>query len=97
MILENFFTYSENQNSKGIEIHTIRELENADSNLPEEYRHNLVTDSQDIQSILDHISRSGGKEEYGLLFVQNIEGEINSVYAHFQNVPYLHYQLEKLL
>ena len=35
--------------------------------------------------------------EMGLLFVKIIDGEIISAYGHFQNVPYLKYELTELL
>jgi len=72
--------------------------------IPESFQ--LITNSQDIKSIIEDLditdnwmyenTRIESTEDIGLLFVELIDGELNEVYAHFQSVPFLDYELEKL-
>jgi hypothetical protein len=57
----------------------------------------LITDSQDIETYLKDIGKAEEINEYGLLFVELIDGEINKMYGHFQNVAYNHYELDELV
>jgi len=56
----------------------------------------LITNSQDIAAYLNDMFEIDNNE-YGLLFVELIDGEVNEMYGHFQEVPYNHYELDKLV
>ncbi len=70
--------------------------------VPENYQ--LITDSQDIESIIEMIGFTNENiskyttfekiSDIGLLFIDDYEGEIWKVLAHSQNISYLHYELE---
>lgn len=55
----------------------------------------LITDSQDIECIKEHL---GNPEwfDYGCLFVKNIDGELAEIYGCESNIPYLHYFVDTI-
>jgi hypothetical protein len=54
----------------------------------------LVTDSQDIAAIANYFNVN--PESFGCMFVEILDGEYGKVYGCYNNIPYLHYELEQL-
>jgi hypothetical protein len=54
----------------------------------------LITNSQDIESIAVMIGVN--PLSFGCLFVELIDGEFGDVYGCYSNIPYLHYEVEKI-
>lgn len=56
----------------------------------------LLTDSQDMQSVLDSIGQSGDIQYYGSLLVEAGKGEYISIYGCPSSVPRLTSSVDKL-
>jgi len=54
----------------------------------------LISNSQDIENICVDIGVN--PLSFGCLFVEIIDGELGDVYGCYSNIPYLHYDLEKI-
>jgi hypothetical protein len=56
----------------------------------------LITDSQDIDAVLESLGRTDLREEVGLLFVEVLDGEYGAVYYCEYTVPRLHYPVNQI-
>jgi hypothetical protein len=57
-------------------------------------KYQLVTNSQDIEAI--SVDLGINPESFGCMFVEVINGEYGEVYGCYSNIPYLHYDVEKV-
>ena len=68
---------------------TIKEIDN-------DGRFMLVTDSQDLISILDYVGKPEMIEKIGCMFVEILEGDYGEIYYSKYCVPYLVDKVKKL-
>jgi hypothetical protein len=50
----------------------------------------LITDSQDIESINEHIGLNLADEKFDGYFIKNDEGELSEVLGFYGGIPYLY-------
>lgn len=67
----------------------------ADINEKPEYL--LITDSQDVKAVFDHIGDTNLYEEYQGLFVKLGDGEYLEIWGFSGQVPLLHKLIERLV